>query len=33
MSARRAGCREHQALRYRDPLSKMEALARAWLEN
>jgi len=32
-SARRAGCREHQAPRYRDPLSKMEALARAWLEN
>jgi hypothetical protein len=33
LSARRAGCREHQAPRYRDPLSKMEALARAWLEN
>ena len=33
LSARWAGCREHQALRYRDPLSKMEALARAWLEN
>ena len=33
LSARRAGCREHQALRYRDPLSTMEALARVWLEN
>jgi hypothetical protein len=34
VSARRAGCREHQATpRYRDPLSEMEALARAWLEN
>jgi hypothetical protein len=33
LSARRAGCREHQAQRHRDPLSAMEALARAWLEN
>jgi hypothetical protein len=33
LSARRARCREHQALPYRDPLSAMEALARAWLEN
>jgi hypothetical protein len=33
LSARRAGCREHQVQRYRDPLSTMEALARTWLEN
>jgi hypothetical protein len=33
LSARRAGCREHQAQRYRDPLSTMEARARTWLEN
>ena len=33
LSARRAGCREHQAQRNRDPLSTMEALARTWLEN
>jgi hypothetical protein len=33
LSARRAGCREHQAERYRDPLSAMEALARTWLES
>ncbi|HET6926354.1 MAG TPA: hypothetical protein VFI48_05825 [Hyphomicrobiaceae bacterium] len=35
LSALRAGCREHQALPYHDPLSRvtMEALARVWLEN